>query len=173
MKKRSSVSSKKPVHNGSLKKIVASSMCSVSLIKLVGTNKNACFTISKNNFLKNQSLKLCVSSIQNVRNLDVLLNTKKLLKNLKIRDSTKLKIKNHFLEVQKPLWFVSSDKNVKDLIVDLAILKDRIETNKMWWIDFKIKNKSNQKGNYINHISKILFKDLSKLNQGGHKISIV
>lgn len=81
MRKKNFVSSKRHVHNGLPKKIVVLNMCCASLTKLVGTNRNACFTISKSKFLINQNLKLCVSSIQSVQNLAVLLNTKNHLRN--------------------------------------------------------------------------------------------
>lgn len=76
MKKRNSVSSKRHVHNGSLKKIVAFNMSCASITKLVGTNKNASFIISKNKFLISLSLKLCASTILHVVNQDVLLSIK-------------------------------------------------------------------------------------------------
>lgn len=76
MKKKNSVSSKRHVHNGSLKKIADFNMSCASITKLVETNKNACFIISKNKFLISLSLKLCASLIPHAVNQDALLNIK-------------------------------------------------------------------------------------------------
>jgi len=106
-------------------------MFCASLIKLVGTNKNACFIISKDKFLISLNLKLCASLIPHAINRDVLLSTKKLLKDHKASKIIQFNRINHCLLGKNLKLFVGLDKNAEIQIVDLTILRDKVEINQI------------------------------------------
>lgn len=100
-----------------------------SSINHVETNKNACFTIDKNKYLTNQSLKHYASITQIAPNQAALLNMKKLHNNLKANHLTKFRRKNNSLQVKSQQLFVDLGKNAKDPIVDMVIPKDKVKLN--------------------------------------------
>lgn len=142
-RKKNFASLKRLVHSGWQKKIVDLIMSNASSKIHVKTNRNACFIISKNNYLTNQSHKPCVNLARHVIRLDAHLNMKEHLRDHKGR-IWRCKRKSHFKVIDQ-LKYADLDKHVKGQIVNFFILKDKVKPIKS--TSSKIERKFNKKIN--------------------------